>query len=334
MKSSLFLILFLSSILFSSCSKKAEISVFNNSEVDRVNEMVELCLCQLQNFDPTSIVVSDADGKIIPSQILYKGAVEPQALLFPVTLKAGVQAIFIVKEGAPVKITSKTNVRFLTEQKDDAFWKNDKIGFSIFGPASADKNSSNGIGGLCLYTKDSLWTASRFDRYKILDNGPLRSSFVLYYDSLHYGPKKLKAELMISLDAGSNFNEAVVMYTGDTTQIRLAAGIVLHDSIQSIVGGAAQGYLGYAEDVYTQDLKRVSSGRYYTGVIFHHPVVEKKQVKGHLVGISKYKIGEEFRYYFGAGWSRHGFKKDLDWFRYLSDKQIALQQPLKVKIVK
>jgi len=334
MKSSLVLILFLSSILFSSCSKKAEISVFNNSEVDRVNEMVEICLCQLQNFDATRIVVSDADGKIIPSQILYKGADEPQALIFPVTLKAGVEATYRVKEGKPEKITSKTNVRFVSERKDDLSWENDKIGFRMYGPASTDENLSNGAGGICLYTKDSLWTARHFDRYKILDNGPLRSSFVLYYDSLHYGSKKLKAELMISLDAGSNLNEAVVMYTGDTTRIRLAAGILLHDSIQSIVGGAAQGYIGYAEDVYTQDLKRVVSGRCYTGVIFPHKLIETKQVKGHLIGISNYKVGEEFRYYFGAGWSKHGFKKDLDWFRYLSDKQIALQQPLKVKILK
>jgi len=345
-----------------------------------VNEMVEICLCQLRNFDPSRIVVYNADGKQVPCQILNKGTDKPKTLIFPVTLKSGVESTYIVKEGKREKIPPKTNVRFTSERKDDISWENDRIGFRMFGLSSANanfgsvvdvwlkrtsalvldkwykddlsnkasynedygevldyydiKSNTLGAGGLCLYSKDSLWMPRCFNRYKILDNGPLRSSFVLYYDAIPYGSKKLKAELMIILDAGSNLNEAIVMFTGDTTRINVAAGIFMHDSIQSVVGNATQGFIGYAENVFTPDMERVSSGRCYTGVVFSCKVDVTKQVKGHFVGICSYRIGDEYKYFFGAGWSKYGFKNDSDWFRYLSEKRIALNQPLKIKIIK
>jgi hypothetical protein len=45
-------------------------------------------------------------------------------------------------------------------------------------------------------------------------------------------------------------------------------------------------------------------------------------------------IGEEFRFYFGAGWNKHGFPSDQDWYSYLASKRSALLQPLEVKILK
>lgn len=375
MKNHLFLILFV--LLFASCNGKVEISVFNNSEVDRVNETVELCLCELTDFNAAKIIVLNAEGKQVPYQILYKGGDKPQALIFQVSLKAGKETTFTLKEGEPEQFTAKTHARFVPERKDDMSWENDRIGFRMYGPALAAENPSNGVdvwlkrttdlvfdkwykddlshkssyhqdhgegldcygvghtlgaGGVCPYSKDSLWVGRYFDRYKVLDNGPLRSSFVLFYDAIPYGTKKLKAELLITLDAGSNLNEATIRYTGDTTQMQLAAGIFLHDSIQSLAGNAAQGYIGYAENAVAG--KNVSAGRCYTGVVFPDEVLETRQMQGHLIGICNYKVGDEFKYYFGAGWNKHGFKKDLDWFGYLAAKRTALLQPLKVKMLK
>jgi hypothetical protein len=378
MKNSLFLLLFVA--FFVSCSPKAEISVFNNSEVDRVNEMVEICLCSLSEYDPAKIVILDENDKTVPSQILYEGTDTPKALLFPVTIKAGVQSVYTVREGETATLKARTNARFVPERKQDFSWENDRIGFRMYGPASLNENLSSGVdvwlkktkelvldkwykddmdgkasyhedhgegldcydlknhslgaGGICPYSGDSLWIGRHFDRQQILDNGPLRSSFVLYYDVLPYGSKKLKAELLVKLDAGSNLNEAVIRYTGDTTDLQLAAGLSLHDTIQSVAGEAALGYIGYAEYAHVQNPTRKAVGRCYTGVVFTDDVVDTKVLDGQLVGICNYKMGDKFRYFFGAGWSRFGFPKDSDWFRYLSDKRTALQQPLKVKILK
>lgn len=379
MKKYLFLLAFV--LLLVSCNGKVEISVFNNSEIDRTDEMVELCLCELSEFDATKLVVLDADGKQVPCQILYKGGDKPQALLFPVTLKAGTQALFTLKEGTPEKFAARTHARFVPERKDDMSWENDRIGFRMYGPALAAENPSNGVdvwlkrttslvfdrwykddlahkasyhedhgegldcygvghtlgcGGICPYSNDSLWIGNHFDRYKVLDNGPLRSSFVLFYDAVPCGSKTLKAELLVNLDAGSNLNEARIKYTGDTTDIMLAAGIFLHDTIQSATSNAAQGFIAYAEDASYLDTKKVkvALGRCYTGVVFPDEVLETKQMAGHLIGVSRYKVGDEFRYFFGAGWSKHGFKKDSDWVAYLAAKRISLQEPLKVKLLK
>lgn len=342
--------------------------------------MVEICLCQLPNYDATKIVITDSKGEQVPYQVLYKGGEKPQSLIFPVSLEAGKQAVFVVKQGEPVKIPSKTFARFIPERKDDMAWENDRIAFRMYGPGLANEYPSNGVdvwlkrttnliinkwykndmagkasyhrdngegldcykvghtlgaGGIAPYSKDSLWIGRYFDRYKVLDNGPLRSSFVLYYDKIPYGRKFLKAELVITLDAGSNLNEAVVKYTGDTANIRLAAGIFLHDSIQSISGDATKGYLGYAENAYSEsDYPLVAAGRSFTGVVFPGKVIETKQLAGHLLAICDYRMGEEFRYYFGAGWNKHGFASDQDWFGYLSSKRTALLQPLKVKILR
>jgi len=342
--------------------------------------MVEICLCQLQNYKPTNIVILDAKGRQVPYQILYKGGDKPQSLIFPVTLEAGKQAAFTLKEGTPETFQTKTFARFVPERKDDMAWENDQIAFRMYGRALADENPSNGVdvwlkkttsmiinkwykndlaktasyhrdngegldcynvghtlgaGGIAPYSKDSLWIGRYFDRYKVLDNGPLRSTFLLYYDKIPYGTKNLKAELLITLDAGSNLNEGVIRFTGDTSKIQLAAGVYLHDSIQSVSGSATQGYIGYAENVFSQsDYPLGPAGRCYTGVVFSGTVLETRKVAGHEVGICNYKMGNEFRYYFGAGWNKHGFASDQDWFGYLLAKRTALLQPLKVKILR
>lgn len=374
MKNTFFLLLLL--FLFYSCTKKIEFSVFNNSETDRKNEMVEINIAELPAFDASKVVLLDAQRHQVPYQIIYKGGKKPLSFIFQVSLKAGEKATFTVQNGEPEKFTVKTRARFIPERKDDISWENDCIGFRMYGPALASENPSNGVddwlkrtdklvfdewykkdlsrkasyhedhgegldcynvghtlgaGGICPYTKDSLWIGRYFDRYKILDDGPLRSTFVLFYDSIPFGSKYLQAELQLTLDASSNLNKATIRYTGNATRIQLAAGILLHDSIQRTMGSTSQKFLGYAENAVTQNKKKLSMGRSYVGVVFISEVVETKQQQGHLIGICNYRMGEPFTYYFGAAWSKYGFDEDHVWLDYLSAKQEALQKPLKVE---
>jgi len=374
-----YVVLVVCAVLMMACSRKVEVSVFNNSEVDRVNETVELCLCELTGFDAKKLVVLNVEGKQVPSQILCRGTDKAQSLIFQVTLAAGKQEVFTLKEGTPEAYTPKTFAHFVPKRKDDFSWENDRIAFRMYGPKLAPENPSNGpdvwykrtealitdkwytndlsgklsyhedhgegldcykvghtlgAGGVCPYSNDSLWIGRYFDRYKILDNGPLRSSFVLFYDAVEYQGKTLKAEFMVNLDAGSNLNEVRVRYTGDTTEMRLAAGIYLHDSIQSLNVNQNNETIAYAEDLMSESKKPVPAGRGYAGVVFPGSWQASKKISGHIVGIVNYKIGEEFLYYFGAGWNKHGFPTDKDWYSYLNDKKAALLQPLKIKILK
>ena len=370
--------LFLIVLLFASCSKKAEITVFNNSEIDRVNEMVDICLCQLTDFDAAKIVVMDSEGNQVPTQLLYKGDEKPQSLIFPVSLEAGKSTTFNVEEGIPDSVKAMTTVRYVPERKDDIAWENNKVAFRMYGPALAAENASNGVdvwfkrtdelimdkwykndlahvssyhvdngegldcykvahtlgaGGVTIFANDSLYVGNQYDRYKILDKGPLQSSFVLFYDSIPFGAHILKSEVVVTLNAYSNLNEVRVIYSGDTTGYQIAAGIFLHDSIQSLNSSKEKGFIGYAENFMTDTKNPVPAGRGYTGVVFPGGIAEAKTVSGHALGINNYKTGEEFRYFFGAGYES-GFESDQSWFKYLSDQKIAISQPLDVKIIR
>lgn len=373
------LMLLASSVWLLACSNTAEVSVFNNSEVDREGELVELCLCDFKRLDPAKLVVLDSSGNQLPVQLLYRGGEEPQAFVFPVTLKAGEKALFTVSEGEPVTVSARAYVRHVPERKDDIAWENDRIAFRAYGPALAPENPSNGFdvwykrtndliidkwyrddlagvasyhddhgegldcykvahtlgaGAIAPYSDDSLWVFSHYDRFQILENGPLRASFVLYYDKVPYKDKLLKAEIQVTLDAGSNLNEVCARFLGDTTQMRLAAGIYLHDIIGDIHGHAEKGYLGYAENTLSQGKVPTPQGRAYAGLVFVSRLADVVQKDQHLLGVVHYMQGDVFRYYAGAGWEKGGFTTDQDWFNYLASQYKAKNNPLDVKIFK
>jgi len=366
-------------LLFVSCDNKAEVSVVNLSEMDRQDELVEGCLCSFKKVDPAKLVVLDSTGKQVPLQLLYKGEVEPQAFVFPVSVKAGHKAVFTVTEGVPVKPAVKTFVRHVPERKDDIAWENDRIAFRVYGPALVAENPSNGIdvwykrtsnlvidkwysneisgkasyhddngegldcykvgqtlgaGAIAPYSEGRIWAFKHYDRYKILDNGAFRSSFMLYYDSLLYDSHVLTAEVQISLDAGSFLNEITVRFSGDTTQLRLAAGINIQDASYVLNGNPERGYVGYAGNTISQGKQPVPSGRGYVGLVFLNRLAEVKVVNNQIACISHYMQGESFRYFAGAGWSKGGFASDQAWFDYLSNQQKAKSNPLEVSIIR
>lgn len=98
MKKYLFYIVLCFSLV--SCSKKVELSVFNNSEYNREHETIEICLCQLLKMDPTKIVVVDQTGRQLTTQLLYKGETTPQSIIFQVDIPAGTEYSYILKEAA------------------------------------------------------------------------------------------------------------------------------------------------------------------------------------------------------------------------------------------
>lgn len=283
-----------------SCNNKAEISVMNFSEVDRQGELVEVCLCSFKKLDPAKIVVLDSTGNHVPIQLLYKGEVEPQSFVFPVTVKAGNTAVFSVTEGVPDQPAVKTNVRHASGRMDDI------------------------EGAIAPYSEGRIWELNQYDRYKNLDSGAYRSSYMLYYDSVLYDSHVLTAEVQVTLDAGSYLHEMTVRFSGDTTQLRLAAGIFNQDASYVLNGNPERGYVGVA-------YHSVGS---YVGLVFLNRLAEVKVVDNHIACISHYMQGESFRYFAGGGSSTDGFTTDEEWFDYLSKQHIAKSNPLDVKLVR
>jgi len=188
-----------------------------------------------------------------------------------------------------------------------------------------------GAGGIAPYTDTTLWVNGFYSKWKVIENGPLRTSFVLSYDSIKVGKSWLKEKLIISIDAGSNLNKAIVTYSGKVpVNMKLAAGLYLHDGKGVTKSDAKAGYIGYGE-VATSDAG-LPAGRDYVGVVLGNKFVSSKQQGEHLLAFASYNKALPLTYYFGAGWNQWGFANDQAWFDYLRDFSLKLQQPLRVTV--
>lgn len=188
-----------------------------------------------------------------------------------------------------------------------------------------------GAGGIAPYADTTLWVGNNYNHWQVIENGPLRTTFQLTYDSVQVGNVWLKESYIVSLDAGSQLNKATVFYDGNIpANMKLAVGIFLHDGKGITKSDVKAGYIGYGE-IATSDLG-VPAGHDYVGaVILDDKILSVKIQDAHLLALVNYE-GKSFTYYFGAGWNQWGFPDDKAWFNYLNDFSIKLKKPLIVTI--
>jgi len=186
-----------------------------------------------------------------------------------------------------------------------------------------------GAGGISPFFNDTLWVGNHYVTQRVLDNGPLRTTFVLTYNNLPVGKKILSEEITISLDAGSQLNKGVVSFDGDFTDIQVAAGIFLHQDPGNIKTNITAGYSAFAETA-TSDAGVPAGRNYVATVIPSGKMTGSLNQQEHLLSLASYKKGDKFTYYFGGGWNQWGFATDEDWFGYVADFAAKLKNPLKI----
>jgi hypothetical protein len=149
-----------------SCQSNASLTVdaVNPINVERTNETVEIEWSAIQKrlgkIDPQRVSVFDSKGELQVAQVLYKGAKEPQALIFQANIAAQGNAIYVIKKGrakhnldAPKKVFG----RLVPERKDDFAWENNRVAYRMYGPAlMAVDGPSNGIDTWCKRTEDLI----------------------------------------------------------------------------------------------------------------------------------------------------------------------------------
>lgn len=136
-----------------------------------------------------------------------------------------------------------------------------------------------------------------YQNFKILDNGPLRFTVRLDFDSNSDG---IVEHRIISLDKGSHLNRITVWYDNMQKPVTFCAGVVLNGQ-----GELAEGknYVAYADPT---DRPEVNGTQIYVAALFPHNnvTIGKTPDNRNAVGmISNYK-GEPVTYYAGASWSR------------------------------
>ncbi len=131
-KTCLLTFLFLLATLMSAADQ-VTITVSNPISSARM-EMVEVDVAVLQKKLQTGkdFVVTDADGKEIPSQMTHD-----QKLIFQVGVAGKGKSLYYVQKGTPQKYEVKAKGRLFTERQDEFGWENDCVAYRVYGHGGA-----------------------------------------------------------------------------------------------------------------------------------------------------------------------------------------------------
>uniref|UniRef100_UPI004047B227 DUF4861 family protein n=1 Tax=Mariniflexile sp. TaxID=1979402 RepID=UPI004047B227 len=186
-----------------------------------------------------------------------------------------------------------------------------------------------GAGNMAPYVNDSIWYSKNYTKWKILDNGPLRTTFQLDFDEWDVNGKQMKAIKTVSLDAGSQLNKIEVKYTSNDKslqQIPVVVGIIKRPESGSELMDIEHGILGYWEPQHGED------GTTGVGVIIPSKVNDMRVRKDQYLAIFEIPNNESFTYYAGAAWDKAGsITNSQQWFDHLSSqKQQLMGNDIKV----
>ncbi|SMC87126.1 DUF4861 family protein [Pedobacter nyackensis] len=185
-----------------------------------------------------------------------------------------------------------------------------------------------GAGDVAPIIKDSIVFAKNYHYWKVLDNGPLRTTFELGYDAWDVAGKSVKVTKTISLDAGSHMNRVEALYTYSGDVLPVAVGIVKRKEPGTILMDEQQGIVGYWEPQHGAD------GTTGVGTIVLGENLSMGTDVKHLLTRASATNNKPFVYYNGSAWSKaNEITNAQSWFNYLSNFKNQLQQPLKVSVL-
>ena len=187
---------------------------------------------------------------------------------------------------------------------------------------------SLGAGNMAPYVNDTIRYSANYHQWKVLDNGPLRSSFQLTYDSWDAGGIKVRATKNISLDAGSQLNRIENVYSfEDSKPMPVVVGIIKRPETGIISLNEQQGIMGYWEPTHGED------GTTGVGSILTTPVSNMLVGNAQLLAKTAVKNNEPIVYYTGAAWNKAGkITNAKQWFKYLDNFYQQIKEPLVITV--
>ncbi|KAF2330624.1 DUF4861 family protein [Flavobacterium daemonense] len=187
---------------------------------------------------------------------------------------------------------------------------------------------SLGAGNMAPYVNDTIRYSANYHRWKILDNGPLRSTFKLEYDTWDASGIKVSCIRTISLDAGSQLNKIENVYTySDSKALPVVVGIIKRQGAGAISLNEKEGVIGYWEPTHGED------GTTGVGAILTTPVKNTLVDNKQLLAITETNNNGAIVYYTGAAWDKAGkITNEVQWFEYLNNFSKELKSPLVVSV--
>jgi hypothetical protein len=187
---------------------------------------------------------------------------------------------------------------------------------------------SLGAGNMAPFVNDTVRYSGNYSQWKVLDNGPLRSTFQLTYDSWDVVGIKVKATKTISLDAGSQLNRIENVYSfEDTKPMPVVVGISKRSEAGLMSLNEQQGIMGYWEPT------SAAHGTTGVGSILTTAVGNILVDNTQILAKTTVRNNEPIVYYSGATWNKAGNITDAkQWFNYLDNFYQQIKSPLTVNI--
>ncbi|MFZ2286643.1 MAG: DUF4861 family protein [Bacteroidales bacterium] len=363
-------------IAISGCTTdRMKITLENSLPSDRVAETVGIPVADIKaslpECNPLKLVVTDAGGNEVPSQIIFAGQSEPQSLIFQASVKANSDAVYFIASGEPAVYEAKAYGRFVPERYDDYAWENDRIAFRIYGPALIAKDGpSNGLDVWIKRTDRMVidkWYADYLsgkntyhddngegcDCYKVGRTLGAGAMAPFVDDSLWLA---INFENWQTLDNGPIRTSFRLTYppfmvrdvpVTETRTISLDAGSQLARIVEEYTGlneefTVAAGIVKRDEGsplLFPPDQNAIAyrldggeGGITYIGTVLTTPATAVMDKSGHILIVTRYAPGTPLVYYSGGGWSKWGFESDRAWSDYITGFSQKIRAPLKVSV--
>ena len=363
-------------MLAASCTPALKVEVTNPTQLDRDDETVEIAWSEvsaLQGVTPENVVVLNDDKEQVPSQVLYRGEAEPQALIFQTDADALETKHFQIVTGTREAYPAEAFGRQVPERYDDYAWENNKVAYRLYGPAletSPEKLVTPGIDVWVKCTEKLVideWYAKGdyhhnygdgMDCYKVgvtLGSGasvPFVDGKFWYMDhnyatarTLDNGPIRTTVELTYA------------PFDVNGTQVSLVKTISLDanqrfNRMDNLYEGDFT-ELPIAAGFVRHDVKQVMNGDDWMAMV--EPASDSKDpvrdgdifqgvilpggemiadTLGHAVAVKSVKSGETLTYYAGSGWSQGGVEDMSEWVEEITAAEAAATRPLTVTVRK
>jgi Domain of unknown function (DUF4861) len=185
-----------------------------------------------------------------------------------------------------------------------------------------------GAGNIAPYVKNNVIYSANYHRWKVLDNGPIRTTFVLEYDAWKVDGIDVTATKKITLDAGTQMNKIEVTYNFEgRDSMDVAIGIIKRPEQGVMLLDEQKGMLAYWEPKHGED------GTTGVATIINAPVKNVKITDEQMLMISKVAKNTPFVYYQGAAWDKAGeITNAQQWFKYIQQFKESINKNLKVVI--
>ena len=234
--------------------------------------------------------------------------------------------------------------------KDSAAVFHNKRSFHIdhgFGADFYAVGPTLGAGTSALLNGEDIIYPFCYDKFEILDNGPLRFTLKLTFRPFKAGESENVTETrIISIDLGSHFTRTEVTFEGLDSKKPIVTGIVVQDKDGKAVGNAEKGFIAYPAPTMNFDkFNDVDNGNIYVGHAFPFALEstglqyfsdeESKSrggSKGHMIARSTYDPTKPFVYYWGFGWNGADMKTYEQWLEHLETFAAQLKTPIIINL--